>query len=348
MSEETLLAAVLDSPGDDTPRLVYADWLEERGDPRAEFLRVECEFLQLPPDDERTPALRARLHELHQALDPDWVTLVGRVPGNPLDELRRVLPPPRRPLHAGGDWGAVEAAIGLRLPTDYKAFIDTYGSGTIGPLEFVSPLGVGADVRRWWANWAGFYPDIAEYGIEIPYPVFPQPGRLLPFGTLGTVDLLNWLTVGEPNSWPFVYYDRDEGFFEVKGLTAVEFILEAVTQRSPLLIRLGSESAFAPPCDFEACTPEPRHVELVHPREVDIDLLACRLAARWPVDRVRVRRGESGVRLLVEPLAGTIGLYRAGDPRTWVSVHYDHCCAGQAEEVVGELLPLGFTVVSRG
>lgn len=38
---DALLAAVLDRPGDDTPRLVYADWLDDHGDPdRAEFIRV--------------------------------------------------------------------------------------------------------------------------------------------------------------------------------------------------------------------------------------------------------------------------------------------------------------------
>ncbi len=38
------LADILARPGDDTPRLVFADWLEEYGgDPeRAEFIRVQC------------------------------------------------------------------------------------------------------------------------------------------------------------------------------------------------------------------------------------------------------------------------------------------------------------------
>jgi uncharacterized protein (TIGR02996 family) len=43
--ELALLAAVLASPGDDTPRLVYADWLDEHGNPeRAEFIRMQCEL----------------------------------------------------------------------------------------------------------------------------------------------------------------------------------------------------------------------------------------------------------------------------------------------------------------
>ena len=40
------LREVLDFPEDDAPRLIYADWLEESGDPRGEFIRVQCEMAQ--------------------------------------------------------------------------------------------------------------------------------------------------------------------------------------------------------------------------------------------------------------------------------------------------------------
>jgi len=40
-----LLRAILSSRDDDLPRFVYADWLEEHGEPeRAEFIRVQCEL----------------------------------------------------------------------------------------------------------------------------------------------------------------------------------------------------------------------------------------------------------------------------------------------------------------
>jgi uncharacterized protein (TIGR02996 family) len=208
MSEDGFIAAVLEDPSTDVPRLVYADWLEDHGDPRGEFLRVECQLLNLPSSDERIPAPLARLQELHRTLDPEWVALVRRLPLDPLDELRSVLPPPRRSYQAVGDWAAVEAALGTRLPADYKVFIAVYGSGVInGCLEIYSPLGREADIRRWWANWAAVYHSIAEY-VEVPYPIFPQPGGLLPFATLGDVDTLNWLTAGEPDCWPFVYHNR--------------------------------------------------------------------------------------------------------------------------------------------
>lgn len=47
-AEAALLAPILANPTDDTPRLVFADWLEEGGQPeRAEFIRVQCEIARL-------------------------------------------------------------------------------------------------------------------------------------------------------------------------------------------------------------------------------------------------------------------------------------------------------------
>jgi uncharacterized protein (TIGR02996 family) len=41
---EALMRAICENPDDDTPRLVFADWLDEHGEPeRAEFIRVQIE-----------------------------------------------------------------------------------------------------------------------------------------------------------------------------------------------------------------------------------------------------------------------------------------------------------------
>src|SRR5262245_43277645 len=66
--EEALLRAIREDRNDDTIRQVYADWLEERGDPRAEFLRLQPHW----------PRNCARLWELRQQLDRAWLTLVGK------------------------------------------------------------------------------------------------------------------------------------------------------------------------------------------------------------------------------------------------------------------------------
>ncbi len=62
------IAAIVASPDDDLPRLVYADFLDECGEPgaaaRAEFIRTQCELERCSPDDDRRAALTQRVTTL--------------------------------------------------------------------------------------------------------------------------------------------------------------------------------------------------------------------------------------------------------------------------------------------
>src|SRR5690348_9095135 len=46
--------------------------------------------------------------------------------------LKLVTPPSVPSLPGGLDWARVESELGLRLPVDYKEYVRTYGTGTIG------------------------------------------------------------------------------------------------------------------------------------------------------------------------------------------------------------------------
>src|SRR4051812_26638589 len=49
---EALYAAILAQPDEETPRLLYADWLEENGQPKAaQYIRAACELARLDDDD---------------------------------------------------------------------------------------------------------------------------------------------------------------------------------------------------------------------------------------------------------------------------------------------------------
>jgi uncharacterized protein (TIGR02996 family) len=76
MTDADFLQQIAANPDDLTLRLVYADWLEERGDPRAEFLRVRTLWSQASPGERKFSQLYHQLAELRQTTSPDWIATV--------------------------------------------------------------------------------------------------------------------------------------------------------------------------------------------------------------------------------------------------------------------------------
>src|SRR5690349_8945353 len=95
---DAFVAAIADAPADDTPRLVYADWLEENGEPaQAAFVRGQVELARLPPRAPRRAALAAELKAVAVRHARDWVAPLCAAFGQP---------PPRWPPDPTGGWFA--------------------------------------------------------------------------------------------------------------------------------------------------------------------------------------------------------------------------------------------------
>jgi uncharacterized protein (TIGR02996 family) len=85
--EDAFTAVILAAPRDDTARLAFADWLEERGDLRGQFFRVAVRLEELleqyPPAEEDSRSklqrvreiarLKARFRELRKMIPLDWL-----------------------------------------------------------------------------------------------------------------------------------------------------------------------------------------------------------------------------------------------------------------------------------
>ncbi len=160
--DEAFVAAILGAPGDDGPRLVYADWLEEHGEPaRAAALRLDCAWRpdpspavlecrwgrHLPPPERRYPPALLLLTEAAEAVPLDWLAQVSRVGAEVRGLVKRFaarVPAAGRagPPGAGvGPWQAAvrdvrrmfaahlgEAAAGrLLVPVDYALFAAEVG-----------------------------------------------------------------------------------------------------------------------------------------------------------------------------------------------------------------------------
>ncbi len=73
-SHPGFLDAIHAAPDDDTPRLIYADWLDENGDPdRAEFIRLQIDSARLPEGDPRGVDLDVRAEEILAARETEWL-----------------------------------------------------------------------------------------------------------------------------------------------------------------------------------------------------------------------------------------------------------------------------------
>jgi hypothetical protein len=148
-----------------------------------------------------------------------------------LQKLLSILPPPDHPVDSGSAerWPDVERQIGTVLPEDYKAFIDTYGTGIIGYLirvhnpfsqtgvyDFFAQLDFLTSLRRRWRE---------ERGAEwCPYPLYPDADGLIPWGNSIDGDTIFWDTRGSPETWTVVVAEVKDKNFERFALSTTAFL----------------------------------------------------------------------------------------------------------------------------
>jgi uncharacterized protein (TIGR02996 family) len=121
-----LLHAAKETPEDDLPRLVLADWLEEHGQPeRADFIRLQCSLAALTEEEaHQEEPLWARQEALRQAHGSAWGEPFG-APGEGANFSRgllrlqlsgpHLLTPERQELVGTESWAWVEALRFERL-----------------------------------------------------------------------------------------------------------------------------------------------------------------------------------------------------------------------------------------
>jgi hypothetical protein len=110
-----------------------------------------------------------------------------------------LIPPPPNPVDATGDWGEVEARLGMRFPADFKQLIGAYGSGEmLGDLQLFNPLTVAGQKRI--ASELKTLDDLRE-GCGFLWPVYPEEDGMLPWGSDSNGNVFCWFAQGEPDDW---------------------------------------------------------------------------------------------------------------------------------------------------
>jgi hypothetical protein len=146
-----------------------------------------------------------------------------------VETLMKAVPPPVEPSGAFlGPWEPIEAELGTALPQDYKDFVRLYGSGYF--MEFLGiyvPRSRNPNLRL--ESVVRAICDTFVDREELPYPLWPNPGGLLPFGGTDNGDSLFWNPRGAPTDWGIVVWDRAFCGFEAFDYGLTDFLAGLAT-----------------------------------------------------------------------------------------------------------------------
>jgi uncharacterized protein (TIGR02996 family) len=175
--EQGFLNALTASPGDDTTRLVYADWLDERGDARGEYLRIDCKLADLHETDPRWNSLESRLANLRGA-HFSWVNAIGKRYDVNLEGFQPshsiLMIKVARKITSSGTKDMKELVFTLPRTFASGVFIDEarrirhwlvycYHPELEEPGRFPSKVPIAtATIRRSMATQVGYFPDVIE------------------------------------------------------------------------------------------------------------------------------------------------------------------------------------------
>jgi hypothetical protein len=132
------------------------------------------------------------------------------------------------------DWAAIEEDLGLRLPSDYKVLAEWY---PVGWFRLFAMLRLPDVEWRFLSEYAvselNFLREIRESGeSSFPYPVYPEPGGVLPWGSIRSPGLAYWLTgPGDPDGWPVVAATDHGDHWERFDGPVCEFLTEVAAAR---------------------------------------------------------------------------------------------------------------------
>jgi hypothetical protein len=145
-------------------------------------------------------------------------------------ELCEAVPPPMDPVEAGGleAFSAVEARLGIALPAGYKSLIGAYGTGSWkGFLWVLNPFASNRFLNLFEQTQRQLEAERAiraDCSSEVPFPIYPEPGGLLPWAITDNGDRLYWLTEGNPENWAIVVCESRGPRYDSHHVGCCEFL----------------------------------------------------------------------------------------------------------------------------
>jgi len=132
-------------------------------------------------------------------------------------------------------WTLTQKTIGTLLPSDYKRFVRTFGTGYISDfiwvfnpfskkdsMNLLKQINIRLDALR----------EIQKVLPEdVLFKFFPEHGGLLPIGATGNGDCLYWLTQGDSDSWPVIVNESRGPDWRRFDLSLTDFLAEILQKK---------------------------------------------------------------------------------------------------------------------
>ncbi|MCA9625561.1 MAG: TIGR02996 domain-containing protein, partial [Myxococcales bacterium] len=175
-TEEALLAEIYDNPSEDGPRLVYADWLLERSDPRGELIMLQFKKAQGGKPSREDQKREKELLALH---GDAWVDGMGVMKGGRLFEKGFLAECKASAINDHPGWNLVRAVTGT-IPIHDRPLPSLRSIREIRFIDKLAKLTVPLDVVA--LDWHGPYFEYTKWGrwgLEA-IAQWPAIARILP------------------------------------------------------------------------------------------------------------------------------------------------------------------------
>ena len=143
-----------------------------------------------------------------------------------IDGITSLIAPPPVPKQVGtvADWQVVERELGIVLPSDYRDFILSYGTGQLANLysvwnpfrgsEFIEQVRLVCRCEQEFQK---------QFPHRCPYAIHPQRPGFLPWGTDENGNYYGWLTEGPSDKWPVLSNNVRGHGYKLYRLTMTEY-----------------------------------------------------------------------------------------------------------------------------
>jgi hypothetical protein len=156
------------------------------------------------------------------------------------DELTAIIPPPTNLENklTDNDWLRIFSGIGTRLPEDFVRTSQTYGPGTFYSLSHrwsasihlhCNGLAIGGFLHTVPGRLTAIRLIKERRPKNVPFPLYWEPGGLLPWGLVSNDTDLCWRVRGNlVDNWRVVVLRAGAGQFEEFDMSAIQFLARVI------------------------------------------------------------------------------------------------------------------------